>query len=437
MKVSKVKNQNSVFKLSILFFMSFVFVANSQTFDVTHYINNALAQSPLLQKQENNSKIIALNLKQFNAIYKSPKINFNSNILFAPILSKDGATNKLELTSSGSNNYIGYDLGASNGGQYQAMMSVNQPLFTNKYYKAQEDRIGVINARNSTNVQLTKIEIKQLVTHQYILCIQSKEQENNTLKTIQIIKEQVEQMKMLVKSGIYKLVDLKLLEIELQNNEIENERLKSDYLTNFNALNLVCGIKDATLYNLDEIQIELSLPIPKSSLFSTTYKLDSLAVKAEQRIVNLNYLPQINAFGDAGLNATYSPSFNRLGFSVGISLNWNLFDGHQKQFKKEESQLLLENIGTDKKYYETQNIIRKNNILSQINSLDTQINLMDTQLIDYTKLLELYKLELKNSLVSVLELKTLIKDITIKQQEKINALMSKKILINSYNYWNN
>ena len=75
-----------------------------------YYIDNAEQNSPLLNKQANNNKIIDLNLKQFNAIYKSPKISLNSNVLFAPILSKDGSTNKLQWTSAGSNNYIGYDL---------------------------------------------------------------------------------------------------------------------------------------------------------------------------------------------------------------------------------------------------------------------------------------------------------------------------------------
>ena len=117
-------------------------------------------------------------------------------------------------------------------------------------------------------------------------------------------------------------------------------------------------------------------------------------------------------------------------------MNWNLFDGHQKQYKNAQSQLFLSNVETDKQYFENQNTIRKNNILSQINNLDSQLILIDNQLTEYQKLLELYQIELKQSLVSVLEIKILIKDISIKQQVKTNTLMVKEILINSYNYWN-
>ena len=117
-------------------------------------------------------------------------------------------------------------------------------------------------------------------------------------------------------------------------------------------------------------------------------------------------------------------------------MNWNLFDGHQKQYKNAQSQLLLSNVETDKQYFENQNNIRKSNILSQINNLENQLVLIDNQLTQYQKLLELYQVELKHSLVSVLEMKILIKDISLKQQVKTNTLMIKEILINSYNYWN-
>lgn len=437
MKVFKIKNQNKIHFFNVLFLSSFFFAGYSQSVDVTHYINKALAQSPLLQKQENNTKIIELDLKQFNAIYKSPKVSLNSNVLFAPILSKDGSSNKLEWASKGSSNYIGYDLGASNGGQYQALVSVNQPLFTNKQYKSQEKNASISKARNEISVQLTKTELQQIVTHQYILCIQSQKQLANTLKIIQIIQEQLAQMKVLAKAGIYKLVDLKLLEITLQNSQIEYERLTSEQLANFNDLNLMCGINDPTLYILENIELKLSLPQQKQSLFLEHYKLDSLAIKAQQEMFELQYLPQINAFADTGLNATYQPTFNRLGFSIGVSASWNLFDGHQKAFKKEQSQLLLENINTDKNYFENQNKIQKNNILSQIGSLDSQMLLINNQLEEYKKLLELYTIEINHSLISVLELKTLIKEISAKEQEKITVLMLKEILINSYNYWNN
>ncbi|MCF6182434.1 TolC family protein [Lutibacter sp.] len=423
--------------LAVIVLWSLSYSLNAQTLNLKHFIEKALINSPLLQKQRNNNKIIVLNLKQFNAIYKSPKISINSTILFAPIISKDGLNNKLELTSKGSTNYVGYDLGISNGGQYQVITSVTQPLFTAKQYNVQKNKVLLTKSKNENIVALTQAELKQLVTHQYILCIKAQEQSDNTQRIIKVIQTQLAQMKPLVKLGIYKFSDLKLLEIELQNWQIAYKRSNTDYLTNFNALNLLSGIEDTKLFTLENLQLSLNLSPKKTSIFFKQYSLGSLSINTAQKISELKYLPQISAFGDAGLNATYTPSFDRLGFSIGLSLNWNLFDGHQKQLKRAQNKIRLANIIIDKKYFKNQNSIRKNNILSEIESLNGQMLLLDSQLKKYNDLLNLYKVEIKHSLISVLELKTVINDIAIKKQEKTNTLMLKEILINSYNYWNN
>lgn len=401
-----------------------------------NYIEFAEQNSPLLQKQENNNKIIDLDLMQFNAIYKSPNINLNSNAIFSPILSKDGNTNKVEWVSSGSSDYIGYDLGASNGGQYQALISVEQPLFTDKYIAAHQNKAALLVERNSNLTQLTKAELNQVVTHQYILCVQSQKQKENIQNTISVLHEQIQEMQHFVEAGIYKLIDLKLLEIELGNNQIEEERLNGLYLDNFNTLNLLCGITDTTIFDLEEINLDLNLPSQTPSLFTQQFKLDSLSISASQNIFNLRYLPQISAFGDAGLNATYQPALNRMGFSVGLALKWNLFDGHQRKINDEKAIIQLSNIEIDRNYFESQNDIRKKNILNQIENLDKQLGLIDKQLSEYENLLELYKIEIRESLISVLELKTLIRELSVKQQIKTNTIMAKEILINSYNYWN-
>jgi outer membrane protein TolC len=401
-----------------------------------YYIKFAEQNSPLLHKQTNNQKIIDLDLKQFNAIYKAPNINLNINTILSPIISKDGSSNKLEWVSSGSADYLGYDLGATNGGQYQAMLSVNQPLFTHKYTAAQKYYTDILHEQNSNFIQLSKAELKQAVTHQYILCVQAQKQSENIRNTVEILSEQIQQMKALVNAGIYKLIDLKLLEIELENNLIEEAHLNSLYLDNYNSLKLLCGINDSTFARLDDINLVLNTSTPSTSLFAAQFRLDSLSLKAEQAIENLKYLPKVDVFGDVGLNATYQPTLNRSGFSFGVSLTWNLFDGHQRSINTEKTIIQLSNIATERKYFEIQNEIRKKNLLSQIHNLDEQLRLIDKQLSEYSNLLELYKIEINKSLISVLELKTLIKEISAKQQVKTNTLMAKEILINTYNYWN-
>ncbi|MBK5202839.1 MAG: TolC family protein [Prolixibacteraceae bacterium] len=401
-----------------------------------YYISKAEINSPLLQKQNNNNKIIDLDFKKYDAIYKSAKININSSIIFSPVLSRDGSENKFKLFTSGNSDYLGYDLASTDGGQYQSIISAEQPLFTKKYYKTNKTHYKLQRAENKNAVLLTKAELKQTVTHQYILCVQSEKQKENIQKNIQIIEYQIEQMKLLVKEGIYKITDLKLLEIELEDNQIKEEQLKSTYIENFNTMNLLCGIKDTAIYKINTLNLKLQPQNIDISLFSRQFKLDSLSLKNEQNISDLQYLPKVSLLGDAGLNATYRPTPDRLGFSFGVSLKWNIFDGHQKKYDQEKNQLFLSNIAIDQKNFELHNNIKKMNILQQINNSERQITLIKKQLSEYDELLELYKTEIKKGLISVLEIRILINEISSKKEIYINTLMAKEILINSYNYWN-
>ena len=153
--------------LLIGLFLSFNVQAQN---NLDFYIYQAEQNSPFLQKQENNKTLIELDLKQLNAVYKSPIVNLNSNVLFLPIVSVNGNTKKLEWVSAGSTDYYGYDLGATNGGQYQALVSVSQPLFTRKYLAVQQNNANLLQEQNLNTAQLTKAELKQTVTHQHILC---------------------------------------------------------------------------------------------------------------------------------------------------------------------------------------------------------------------------------------------------------------------------
>jgi outer membrane protein TolC len=173
-----------------------------------------------------------------------------------------------------------------------------------------------------------------------------------------------------------------------------------------------------------------------SSKFSTAYKLDSLNIIADRAINELKYKPQLDLFANAGLNAVYMPAFNRLGFSTGLTLSWNIFDGRQRDIQREKSNVKLQTLEFEKKDFLTRNEIIKNNILNQIKILDQRIILNEQQMDNYNKLYNVYSMELSQGEASVMDFKNLLKDIAAKNQESILLEMEKQYLINSYNYLN-
>ena len=408
----------------------------SQQRDLNYYLEQAQQNSPLIQKNKNDSRIIDLDLLQTEKILKNPEINLESSILFAPIISHTSNSNRLDLVSNGSDSYSGYDLGITNGGQYQAFISLKQPLLGQSSLKIYANKSDISKKQNNNSTSLTIHEMEQLVSYQYILCRKSKVQIKNGEDLITQLDDQLNTLKKLVNSAVYKHTDLLLLQIEKQNLEISNKTFEDDYKSNIYDLNLLSGIKDSSIVDIQESDLQLRPEITLQSRFLTSYRLDSLGIMADKSISELKYKPQLSLFANAGLNAVYLPAFNRLGMSAGLTFSMNLYDGNQRKLERDKSNVNINTLQFEKSHFRTQQEINKIKIKSQINSLNNRTVLIEDQLKQYDKLYDAYQNELKQGLISVMDFKNLLKDITAKKQDFLLLKMEKQLLVNSYNYWN-
>lgn len=422
--------------LILLVFLLFSDILSSQQPDLNYFIEKAKGNSPLINKSKNESLIADLDLNQIRAILSKPEINVQAGVLFAPIVSHDNNTNKFQLVSEGADKYTGYDLASTDGGQYQAVVSLRQNLFTASKYKSYSDMNDISHRINENTIELTVHETEQLVTYQYLLCLKSKTQKANSLAVLKAVEDQVATMKKLVENGIYKQTDLILLQIEYQNYSADFKTFQSDYRNNLYDLNLLCGISDTSLVEIQDLDLQLKSGINSTSQFLTSFKLDSLNVTTSLSIEELKYKPDLSLFADAGLNAVYLPSFNRLGFSTGISFKMNMFDGNQKKIMRDRAAISIRTIDFEKNNFMIKNDIYKNKTINNIKSLNERLNIVEGQLGQYRILLDAYSRELAHGDVSILEYKNLIRDIVAKKQESLILKMDTQMLINSYNYWN-
>ena len=380
----------------------------SQQRDLNYYLEQAQQNSPLIQKNKNDSRIIDLDLLQTEKILKNPEINLESSILFAPIISHTSNSNRLDLVSNGSDSYSGYDLGITNGGQYQAFISLKQPLLGQSSLKIYANKSDISKKQNNNSTSLTIHEMVQLVSYQYILCRKSKVQIKNGEDLITQLDDQLNTLKKLVNSAVYKHTDLLLLQIEKQNLEISNKAFEDDYKSNLYDLNLLCGIKDSSIVDIQESDFQMRPEITLQSRFLTSYRLDSLGIMADQSISELKYKPQLSLFANAGLNAVYLPAFNRLGMSAGLTFSMNLYDGNQRKLERDKSNVNINTLQFEKSHFRTQQEINKIKIKSQINSLNNRTVLIENQLKQYDKLYDAYQNELKQGLISVMYFKNLL-----------------------------
>ncbi len=424
--------------MKIAFFIISIFLSvflSAQTHDISYYLEQAKTNSPLINKTQNNNKLLQLDIQKVKSILTKPIVNVEANVLFAPIISHDNG-NQFQWVSEGANSYTGYDLSYSDGGQYQAYVSVKQPLFLGKTYKSFSKQADIQSQINENNIKLTEHELEQLVSRQYILCEMAWQQSQISKNLLNKLNEQVQIMQKLVKNAIYKQSDLMLLQIETDNFNIEYEKKLATYKQSIADLNLLCGISDTSMVQLKSVDFTIRPDTVKQSQFLTKYKLDSLNIIAQKDLFNQKYRPQLSLFANAGLNAIYLPSVNRLGFATGINFTWNIFDGNQKKIQNDKSIIQMQSIAFEKQNFINQYKTNKEKYLNQISSIDKQIEIVEKQLSEYEKLIKLYKYQLQQGQVSIMDVKNIIRDISAKQQENLQLKMQKQMLINSYNYWN-
>ena len=408
----------------------------AQQRDLNYFLEQARINSPLIQKNKESNKILELDLKQIELILKNPIVSLESNVLFAPIISHDNNNSRLQLISAGANNYTGYDLANTDGGQFQAFVSLKQPLFKSSSLQSYSYKADISRQQNENSTSQTIHEIEQLAGYQYILCLKSKQEIDNSLSLLKQLNKQLIILKKLVESSIYKQTDLMLLQIEYQNLELDTKTFQDEFKNNLYDLNLICGINEPIVMDIAALDLQLKSDNVTNSQFLTSFRLDSLNIVAGQSINELKYKPQLSLFANAGLNATYLPAFKRLGFSTGLTFSWTIYDGNQRKIEREKSFINLQTLGFKKNHLITQKQINKNKISHQINALNEKTITIEKQLIQYDKLYDVYQKELSQGIVSVMDFKNILKDIAAKKQENVMLQMEKQVLINSYNYWN-
>ncbi|MGB4413954.1 MAG: TolC family protein [Paludibacter sp.] len=417
-----------------LLFLSNSIKAQNTTLD--YYVSKAVQNSPLINENNNLSKVNLLEYQRLKAIYTKPQIGLTANYLFAPIISDNNNQLKFEANSAGASNYYGYDLGASNGGEYQALLNLTQPLFNSKKYKTATEQVNIETQINENNNKLTQHDIEKIVTDQYILCLQDNKQIHDAETTLHLLTDQQAILKKLVENSIYKQSDLILLNIEYQNYFSQLTTFKSNYHRDLLELNAICGIDDTALVQLQNSELILKNK-ESNSLFLESYRLDSLNLAAQQNVFELQYKPQLNLYANTGLFAFTIPDIpQRFGLSAGLSLTWPIVDGNQKKINRQKTILLEQNISFQKKYYENQNKIRVEKILYEIKSTESQLESLKSQLNNYNILLESYKKELSAGQISIIDFLTILRNKSSLTGEYNLLFLQKQSLINTYNYWN-
>jgi outer membrane protein TolC len=399
--------------------------------DLQFYLTSAVRNNPSLKESQNNIRVKNLDKSLNEAEHMYPQISLTANYLFVPYFNNDKI-----VTANPDPNAIGYDASVTNGGLYSAQVNVTKNLFNGGVVDAFNNQADLQIKSNEFNYQLTKHNLEKDVIDQYINCWQAQELFILSTSTADTLKQQLGITKNLMTKGLVKQSDYLLLKIEFETQQLAALQALASLKSTIYQLNVLTGIQDTSIVLIDTVKLNKTV-ISGPSKFFTQYENDSLLILSQQDVFETKYYPQFNLFFNAGLNAVDLNDIQRkFGLSAGFNFSLPIYDGSQKSITRQQSQINLSTIVSNRK---NQEILLKNKIKessSQIEYYASSLQSIASQLDDYNKIIILLNSELMHGQLSMVDYITIIKNYFDLKKNEISSSAAYQLALNQFNYWN-
>ncbi len=299
----------------IFFLINSISFAQNNTLD--YYLNQALANSPLLKDYQNQIQVNLVDSQRISATYK-PQVTFNSTNSYAPTI-----------------NGFGYDYAVTNGAAIAELININKTFVNKNYLNAQFETLRLQNQSISNTSNISEQDLKRTITSQYIITYGDLQQINFNKHEDELLKNEEIILKNLTEKNVYHQTDYLTFLVTLQQQELGLRQLQIQFQSDFATLNYLCGITDTATVSLNDPDIYINqLPDISNSVFIQKYQIDSLLIINNKSLINYSYKPKISLFGDAGYYSSFAyQPYKNFGTSFGISLTVPIYDGHQKQIQ--------------------------------------------------------------------------------------------------------
>ncbi len=237
---------------------------------------------------------------------------------------------------------FGYDPALSNGGFFNALLGVNQPIVLKQTLSAQFQALDAQNATLKNTARLTEQDLRRSVGAQYIAAYGLARQLAFNRETLDLLRREEAVFKRLTEQNIYRQTDYLTFLGSLRQQETTVRQLEIQYQNEFATLNYLCGLTDTTAVPLTAPALALPvLPAVEQTVFYQKFALDSLQIRADDQLIDIPYRPSISLLGDAGYNSSFlSQGWKNLGFSVGAMVSVPLRDGGQRRLRHAKTSLL-------------------------------------------------------------------------------------------------
>ncbi|MEO6488541.1 MAG: TolC family protein [Ferruginibacter sp.] len=402
-------------------FLSLIFKdLSAQVRKLDYFINEAVANSPLLKDLQNQVRLNQLD-SMLIAAAQRPQVSFTSNDSYAPVIKG-----------------YGYDEIITNIANVNALFSVSKSLLNGLSNKTQFANLVFLSNALRNNASISEQDVRRSIISQYITTYGDQLQVNFSSEIQDMLRKQDIILKKLTEKNVYKQVDYLAFYVTVQQNEFKLKQQVNQFKNDYATLNYLAGISDTSqpVLQSPEISVSVSTDI-NSSVFFKKYYIDSLTLANNKRIIDLTYRPKLSVSADAGYNSslTYLP-YKNFGTSIALNLIIPIYDGKQKQLQYnkidvQENTLLANKKFFTRQYYQQQVQLRQQlkSTSDLINDINLQLKYIETLITVNEKLLQTGEVRIYDYILSLnnfLNAKNLINENTVARLQ----------LINQINYWN-
>ena len=354
----------------IIFFILSVIVCSGQKNNLDYFVNQALANSPLLKDYRGQILSFALDSQIIRAGLK-PQVNGISNNSYAPII-----------------HGWGYDEVITNGQQISGLISVSKSFLSNKTIASQIANLQIQSQSAANNIKISEQDVVKSVTDQYIVAFGEQLQVDFNNEIITLLKKEDSLLKKLTQDNVYKQTDYLSFAVTLQQQLLNTSQLEIQYNFDYAALNWLAGIVDTTITSLEDPRLNTaSFGDYRNSVFYQQFVLDSLKLVNERALIDMNYRPKISAYADGGYNSSlaYKP-YKNFGTSVGLNISVPIYDGRQKKLQYSKIDIQERTRLSKKDFFLQQRNQQILQLLQQLNATNKLIDQINKQ-IKYTETL--------------------------------------------------
>jgi outer membrane protein TolC len=344
--------------------------SRAQQNNLDYFVNQAIANSPLLKDFQNQILSFTLDSQIIRAALKL-QVNGISNNSYAPIIKG-----------------YGYDEVITNGQQVSALAQISKSFLGGKTINTQIANLQLQSQAIANSVKMSEQDVIKTVTDQYIATYGEQLQLDFYNEINGLLRKEDSLLKKLTQDNAFKQNEYLGFIVILQQQLLTTAQLETQYKFDYATLNYLAGIVDTTAARLENPQLNSrTFGDFTKSIFYQQFVLDSLKLANDRMLVDINYRPKINAYGDVGYNSSliYLP-YRNFGASIGLNVTIPIYDGKQRKLQYAKIDLQDRTRMYKRNFFFQQRNQQILQLMQQLNATDRLIDQIDKQ-IKYTETL--------------------------------------------------